>query len=53
MIPKSGHTINLEEPDAFNRACADFFAQVENGRWGTRDPRSLSGTSIIRADKDE
>ena len=53
VIPKSGHTINLEEPDAFNQACADFFAQVENGRWGTRDPRSLSGTSIIRADKDE
>ena len=53
VIPKSGHTINLEEPDAFNQACADFFAQVENGRWGARDPRSLSGTSIIRADKDE
>ena len=53
VIPKSGHTINLEEPDAFNQACADFFAQVENGRWGSRDPRSLSGTSIIRADKDE
>ena len=52
VIPKSGHTINLEEPDAFNQACADFFAQVENGRWGTRDPRSLGGTSIIRTDKD-
>ena len=53
VIPKSGHTINLEEPDAFNRACADFFAQVENGRWQVRDPRSLSDTSIIPADEGE
>ena len=30
-----------------------FFAQVENGRWEARDPRSLSATSIIRADADE
>ena len=50
VIPKSGHTINLEEPDAFNRACASFFAQVENGRWQARDPRSLGGTAIVRAD---
>ena len=49
VIPKSGHTINLEEPDAFNRACAAFFAQVENGRWPARDPRSLGGATITRA----
>ena len=50
VIPKSGHTINLEEPDAFNRACASFFAQVENGRWPARDPRSRSDATITRAD---
>ena len=52
VIPKSGHTINLEEPEAFNQACASFFAQVENGRWQARDPRSLSATAITRVDTD-
>ncbi|WP_108663522.1 alpha/beta fold hydrolase [Acuticoccus kandeliae] len=40
VLPKTGHTINLEEPDLFNRAVADFIAQVEAGRWLPRDPRS-------------
>jgi len=40
VLPKTGHTINLEEPDAFNRALAEFVAQVEAGRWLPRDPRS-------------
>ena len=53
VIPKSGHTINLEEPDAFNRACAGFFAQVEQGRWQARDPRSRTDTAITRIDMDE
>jgi pimeloyl-ACP methyl ester carboxylesterase len=38
--PKTGHTINLEEPDQFNRALAEFFAQVTAGRWLPRDPRA-------------
>ncbi len=42
VMPKSGHTINLEEPDAFNAALTGFFHAVENGRWGPRDPRSLT-----------
>ena len=40
MLPKTGHTINLEEPDAFNRAVAEFLAQVAAGRWLPRDPRA-------------
>lgn len=40
MFPKSGHTLNLEEPEMFNRIMADFLAQVEAGRWGPRDPRA-------------
>lgn len=40
MFPKSGHTLNLEEPELFNRLLAEFLAQVEAGRWGPRDPRS-------------
>ena len=42
VIPRSGHTINLEEPEAFNRAVAEFLAQVEAGRWDHRDPRSVT-----------
>jgi pimeloyl-ACP methyl ester carboxylesterase len=40
VLPKTGHTINLEEPEAFNRAVAEFLAQVTAGRWGPRDPRA-------------
>ena len=41
MLPKTGHTINLEEPDWFNLFLADFIATVEAGRWAVRDPRSI------------
>jgi len=43
VVPWSGHTINIEEPDAFNRALLDFFMRVDEGRAARRDPRSLSG----------
>jgi pimeloyl-ACP methyl ester carboxylesterase len=43
VLPWAGHTINIEEPDAFNRALLDFFMRVDEGRAGRRDPRSLSG----------
>ncbi len=46
VLPKTGHTINLEEPDAFNRAAAEFFAQVTAGRWLPRDPRARSDEII-------
>ena len=42
VVPNTGHTINLEEPAAFNAAVADFFAQVDAGRWPMRDPRAVS-----------
>ena len=42
VVPNSGHTVNLEEPGAFNAAIADFFAQVDAGRWPMRDPRASS-----------
>ncbi|KAB0269452.1 alpha/beta fold hydrolase [Microvirga brassicacearum] len=49
VLPKSGHTLNLEEPEMFNRLVAEFIAQVEAGRWGPRDPRS-NPAEIMRAD---
>ena len=36
MLPCAGHTINSEEPAAFNAALVEFFAAVENGRWRAR-----------------
>ena len=45
VMPNCGHTINLEDPDLFNRIVGDFVGQVEAGRWPRRDPRAIS-TSI-------
>jgi 3-oxoadipate enol-lactonase len=42
MFPKTGHVVNLEEPDLFNAVTADFLGRVEAGRWGPRDPRSFA-----------
>jgi pimeloyl-ACP methyl ester carboxylesterase len=33
VCPRTGHAINLEEPEAFNREVATFFASVERGAW--------------------
>ncbi len=33
VLPQSGHVINLEEPDIFNRALLDFLTAVEAGKW--------------------
>ena len=46
VLPKTGHTLNLEEPAAFNRLLTDFFDLVEAGRWSLRDPRSISKTIL-------
>jgi pimeloyl-ACP methyl ester carboxylesterase len=44
ILPRTGHTANLEEPDVFNRLVDGFLAAVERGAWLSRDPRSLSGS---------
>lgn len=46
VMPKCGHTMNLEDPDAFNRAVLEFVTQVDAGRWTARIPESLSGAII-------
>lgn len=46
VFPKTGHTINLEEPALFNSALQDFFTQVESGRWLMRDKRT-EGTAVL------
>lgn len=50
VLPKSGHTLNLEEPALFNRLVADFIAQVEAGRWDRRDPRADPATVMPTVD---
>jgi hypothetical protein len=51
VMPKCGHTMNLEDPDAFNRAVLDFVTQVDCGRWTQRIPESLSGAIIAAKEK--
>lgn len=46
VLPRAGHTINIEDPEAFNAAVADFLAAVDAGRWEPRDPGSL-GSGIL------
>jgi pimeloyl-ACP methyl ester carboxylesterase len=41
ILPRTGHCVNLEEPDAFNRLVLDFLTLVEQGKWAKRDPRTL------------
>ncbi len=41
LVPRCGHTINLEEPDEFNRLVYRFITAVETGRWSPRDPRAV------------
>ena len=43
VFPKTGHVVNLEEPDLFNQVVGDFLVRVDAGRWPARDPRSTAG----------
>ena len=40
IFPKSGHLLNLEEPERFNVLIDEFFQTVQAGQWSRRDPRS-------------
>ena len=49
MFPKTGHVVNLEESDLFNRVLGDFLTRVDAGGWGARDKRSISPAPILPA----
>lgn len=44
VMPNAGHTINIEDPDEFNRIVGNFLAHVESGRWPNRDPRAVTAS---------
>ena len=44
VFPKTGHAVNLEEPDLFNRTVGDFLSAVEIDRW----PERLEGAEAGR-----
>src|SRR5215467_1896633 len=45
ILPRTGHTANLEEPGVFNTAVDRFLAAVGRGAWHPRDPRSLPAST--------
>ena len=51
IVPKTGHTVNLEEPSLFNGQLAEFFAMVEAGRWGAR--QNTVAASALLSNLDE
>jgi len=48
VMPNAGHTINLEDPGAFNQHLADFFHTVDVGAWRKRDPRAMVSAILGR-----
>ncbi len=40
VLPKTGHAVNLEEPEHFNRFLSEFIVMVEAEKWTPRDPRA-------------
>jgi pimeloyl-ACP methyl ester carboxylesterase len=46
VVPNTGHAVNVEEPDLFNRLTAEFLAQVDSGRWRPRDPRAMGKSTM-------
>ena len=48
IVPKTGHTVNLEEPALFNQAVLDFISAVDQGAW---TPRLDTTTGLLPPDE--
>jgi len=46
MFAKTGHTVNIEEPDAFNRELWNFLVLAEAGKWRPAQPVAR-GASLL------
>lgn len=51
VLPRIGHSLNLEEPAWFNQMLYDFLSDIEMGSWETRDPRSMQTDKYLSPDK--
>jgi pimeloyl-ACP methyl ester carboxylesterase len=40
IVPKTGHTINLEEPGIFNHHLLEFYSRINASTWNKRDERA-------------
>jgi len=47
VLPNTGHTLNLEEPDLFNRAVLDFVTMVDARKWLPRDARPPVASALL------
>lgn len=48
IAPATGHLVNNEEPELFNRITDEFLGLVDSGRWRPRDPRSLNPSTMAK-----
>lgn len=48
IVPKTGHTVNLEEPALFNQAVLDFVTAVDQDAW---TPRRDTTTGLLPPDR--
>jgi pimeloyl-ACP methyl ester carboxylesterase len=46
VFAKSGHTVNIEEPDAFNREVWNFLVLAEAGKWTPAQPVAKDASLI-------
>jgi pimeloyl-ACP methyl ester carboxylesterase len=49
IFPATGHAVNLEEVDLFNRIIGEFLARIDSGRWRPRDPRSFNKSNLLKS----
>lgn len=49
VVPKSGHLINLEDPDIFNRALDEFLAAVDSQNWPARPAGSANQNAYTQS----
>jgi pimeloyl-ACP methyl ester carboxylesterase len=47
VLPRTGHTLNLEEPARYNQIVLEFLTLVDAGAWVPRDPRSVPGRNPL------
>jgi len=40
IVPKTGHTINLDEPSIFNNHLLEFYSRINASTWNKRDERA-------------